>query len=95
MSNTWTLKATFEPTNGAPISYPALTVTVTCTVTSFAAPSNPSDLTYTVFDAAKSFNMNTLTYTQTPDCQYPYTGAYTWSGLPTEGYIAVDSSDSG
>lgn len=45
-----TLIATFTTASGDDPTFTAITITVTCTVTSWTLPSNPSDLAYTVWD---------------------------------------------
>ena len=89
----WELQATFVPTNGGTITYSAIVITVTCTVTGFAAPDDPSALTYNVFGAANFVDVSTLMYTQTPSCGYDYTSSFTWTGATT--FIVVESGNGG
>lgn len=56
---------------------------MTCEVTSFAVPSNPSNVAYNLFDASTEIDLTSLVYTQTPACGYTYTNSLTWTGLET------------
>ena len=78
-----TLFATFTSTHGADPFYTAFTFTVTCQVTSFALPSNPSDVTYTLFTSSLEVDLTGLVYVQSPACGYAYTSSLTWTGLET------------
>lgn len=75
--------ATFTSTHGPDPTYTAFVFTVTCEVTSFALPSNPSDESYTLFTAASRIDLSNLVYVQTPACGYAYTSTLTWTGLET------------
>ena len=68
-------------------------ITIECAVTGFTKPPNPDDVHYTVWDSYESFRIADLTYVQTPDCGYDYTGVYEYTGL--NDYISIDSSDNG
>ena len=57
--------------------------TVTCEVTSFALPSTPSDVSYTLFTSSLEVDLTSLVYVQTPACGYAYTSSLTWTGLET------------
>jgi len=49
----YTITVTYQPDEGDAVSYTATVVSVTCTVTSFAAPDAPTTgLTYSIFDAS-------------------------------------------
>ena len=64
-SNPWVVTVVFTPTKGSNNpAYTAVTITVTCTVTSFAV-SNPGTTShsYTVFSVMKIIDGKTLTYT--------------------------------
>ena len=64
-SNPWVVVVVYTPTNGSNNpSYTAVTITVTCTVTSFAV-SNPGTTshTYNTFSNMKIIDGATLTYT--------------------------------
>ena len=89
----YVIGVTYTTTHGEDHVYTAINLSIQCAVESFTAPSNPPDLEYDIFGDMKFFNMESLTYTQTPVCGYSYTGAYTWSG--TNGYVEVDDTDSG
>jgi hypothetical protein len=92
---TYTITATYTPLYGSPFTgFTVISLTVQCSVSTFTKPSNPSNLQYIVYDSEMEFNMNTLVYTQSPQCNYPYTAVYTW-GSGTNNYITVDGSDSG
>ena len=90
-----TLYATFTSTNGPDPTYTAITFTVTCTLTSFAMPSAPSegpfDLSYIIHDAPMTIDLSTLTYTEAPTCGYTTTEAVTWTGL--EAFMIQDSNN--
>ena len=92
-SGTYTIEVTYTTENGDDHTYTAINLSVGCTVASFTAPSNPADVTYSIFDDMEFFNMDSLTYTQSPECGYDYTAAYTWTG--TNSYVKVDDDDSG
>ena len=89
----YTLKATFQPTHGSAITYAALVLTVTCTVTSFTRPAHPADLYYNVYAPTASVNVGALTYTMTPPCGYAFDSTFTWTGLTS--FITQDASNSG
>ena len=82
-----TLYATFTPTNGSPITYTAMTFTVTCTLTDYTLPSAPTDgnggfdLSYIVFDGPLEIDLSTLTWTEVPTCNYAATQQITFTGL--------------
>lgn len=78
---THTLFATFISTYGADPTYTAFVFTVTCQVTSFAVPSDPSNVSYTLFTASHEIDLTSLVYVQTPACGYAYTSSLTWTGL--------------
>ena len=90
---TYTLKATYTPTNGSAAEFSVLTITVQCVVTSMTRPANPTTgLTYNVWDKPLSFDFS-KTWVQTPACGYVYTDSFTWTGLNT--YILQDSATPG
>ena len=54
---TYTLKATYTPTNGSAAQFSVLTITVRCVVTSMTRPADPTTgLTYYVWDKPLSFD---------------------------------------
>ena len=85
--------------NGNQKIYNALTFEVTCTITSFTAPSAPTSppftLAYTVFEPAISIDVSTLVYVQDPPCGYAYSSTYTWVNLPANGFIQEPVAGSG
>lgn len=91
---TWTLKATFTPDNGSAITYTAISITVTCTVTSFTIGAGPSNLNYDVFGTSAFVDVSTVSLTQVPDCGYAYTTTYTWTGTVSN-VITIDSGNGG
>ena len=78
---THTIKVVFDPTNGSDVSYSALTVTVTCQVTSVTAPAAPTtNLQYYVFAATNyKHDFASATYTQVPNCGYAKTDDWAWT----------------
>ena len=84
------LIATYTTASGDDPTFTALKITVTCTVTSWTLPSNPSDLVYTVWDQPATFEAADLVYTQDPACGYAYTGAFTFTGTDSN-IVAVGS----
>ena len=86
---THTLYATFTSTHGSDPTYTAFVITVTCQVTSFSLPSNPADVTYTLFTKSLAVDLTSLVYTQSPACGYTYTSTLTWTGLET--FITSDA----
>jgi hypothetical protein len=91
---TFTIVAVFTPTNGVAYTYNALTFSVTCTVTSFTDPSI-SDISYTIFNAASTYQVPAAGFVQVPTCGYAFTVAYTWTGFPASGFISEPSAGSG
>lgn len=94
-SGTYTIVATFNPTNGADYVYNALTFTVECEVTSFTDPSPPSTQAYTIFEIPTTYAIPDSPYTQVPACGYTYTTVYTWAGMPASGFINEPIAGSG
>ena len=80
---THTVFAVFTSTYGDDPFYTAFVFTVTCEVTSFALPSDPSNVSYTLFTASNEVDLTSLVYVQTPACGYAYTSTLTWTGLET------------
>ena len=78
-----TLFATFSSTHGADPFYTAFIFTVTCEVTSFTNPSDPSNVSYTLFTSSLEVDLTSLVYVQSPACGYAYTSSLTWTGLET------------
>lgn len=78
---THTLIATFTSTYGADPTYTAFVITVTCTVTSFTNPSNPANVSYTLFTKSLQVDLSNLVYVQSPPCGYAYTSTLSWTGL--------------
>ena len=54
---------------------------MTCQVTSFTNPSNPSNVAYTLFTQSVEIDLTSLVYVQSPACGYAYTSSLTWTGL--------------
>lgn len=52
-------------------------------MTSFALPSNPANVSYTLFTTSEEIDLTSLVYVQTPACGYAYTSSLTWTGLET------------
>lgn len=77
---THALIVTWTPLNGAATVYTALTLTIECEITSWAAPTL-ADIAYIVYDAQVSADVSALSYVQTPACAYDYARAYTWTGV--------------
>lgn len=80
-------------------TYEALTLTVTCQVTSVAPPAAPSvgdaSLTYTVYDASNvSHDYTASTWVQTPPCGYAVSNNFSWDGHAATTAITVDASSS-
>ena len=64
------LRVIFTSTNGPDPEYIALTITVTCEVTSITPPSAPTtNLEYIVYDPTNNYHdFTNAVYTQVPDC---------------------------
>jgi hypothetical protein len=77
------IKVVFDSTYGPNPNYQALTITVTCVVTSITQPAAPTtNLSYTVYDKSNSHHsFTTSQYTQTPPCGYTMTSVFTWTGV--------------
>ena len=88
-TGTHTLLATFTSDNGPDPNYTAFVITVTCAVTSFTAPSNPSNVSYSLFSKSVTIDLTSLVYTQTPACGYTPTNSLTWTG--TTAFITTPS----
>lgn len=73
----------FDSTYGPNPNYTALTITVTCQVTSITQPANPTtNLGYIVYDATNTaHDFTSATYTQVPNCGWPVTNSYSWEGV--------------
>jgi len=83
----WTIHAVQNTASGADPSYNAITITVTCAITSFTSPTAPnlSTRTYNVWSPKRVIDMSLgayATYAQTPNCGYAVTYSYAWT-LPT------------
>ena len=74
------LIVTWTPTHGTASVYTALTLTIECEITTWAAPTL-ADIAYIVYDAQVSADVSALSYVQTPACGYDYTRAYSWTGV--------------
>ena len=72
-----------------------MTVIVLCQVASITAPAAPSSAArqYIVGSTAKIFDF-TDDYVQVPNCDYPYTNNFSWTGVGANG-ITQDSSAPG
>lgn len=46
-------------------------------------PSDPSNVSHTLFTASTEVDLTSLVYVQTPACGYAYTSTLTWTGLET------------
>lgn len=68
----------FDSTFGPNPTYTALTITVTCQVTSITPPAAPvSDLSYSVYEASNTVHdFTTAAYVQTPPCNYAVTNNF-------------------
>jgi hypothetical protein len=60
---TYVIGITYTPTHGLAHTYTAFDLVVQCVVGSFTAPSNPPDITYTIFDDMQFFYMTDHVYT--------------------------------
>lgn len=87
MSQTHTLFATFTSDNGPDLTYTAMVITVSCTLTSYTMPTTPAeptfDLSYIIYKDPITIDLSTLAYTENPTCNYAITTAITWTGLPS------------
>jgi hypothetical protein len=93
---THTVKATYTPTYGTALTFTAYTITVQCQVTAWVLPTPPTTAaaTYTVYGDMLSIDIHALGYTQTPNCNYAYTVAYTWTTGTSE-FIRQDGINAG
>ena len=57
---TWTLTLTQTTASGADPSFDAVVVTVTCTLTAVANPTNPATQTYNIYDPMKTIDLTAL-----------------------------------
>lgn len=85
---THTIKVQYDPPSGVGTSstYIAVSVIVLCQVGSITAPSIPSsaDRQYIVGSTVKIFDF-TDDYVQVPNCDYPYTQTFSWTGVGASG----------
>ena len=92
-SNPWVIKVFYVPTEGANNpNYNAISLTVTCEVTSVTVGNNPSDGTYTIFtDSTKIFDLTSVTFTQVPACGYDVRSSqsYSLSTSPSSSFVSV------
>jgi hypothetical protein len=79
-----TLLATFTSLHGNKPTYTAFSFTVTCTVTSFTLPSNPSNVAYTLFAPSETVDLTGLVYQQVPDCKYALSHDLLYTGLSAD-----------
>ena len=80
-SNDWVVVVTYTPTKGSnQPSYTAVTITVSCEVTSFSV-SNPGTTshTYNTFSPMKIIDASTLTFTQSPNCMYTTSNSFAYT----------------
>ena len=95
MSQTHTLFATFTSDNGPDVTYTAMVITISCTLSSYTLPSTPVeptfDLSYIIYSDPITIDLSTLVYTEQPTCNYALTTAIAWTGLPT--FMVQDSNN--
>ena len=71
----------YTPTEGSSNpSYTAVTITITCEITSFAiSGAGTTSVSYNVFYPMTIISGSGLTYTQSPDCRYTFTNSFTYT----------------
>jgi hypothetical protein len=89
---TYTVTATYTPDYGTASAFTVMTFTVDCVITSFTRPSDPSQITYNIWDDT-SFYDGSQQWVQDPACAHTFTDSFTWTGLNT--YIVQDSGTLG
>ena len=79
---THNIKVIFTSTYGPNPDYTALTIVISCQVTSITQPAAPTtNLSYNVYDATITHDFTSATYTQVPDCGYAVTNSFSWEGV--------------
>ena len=80
-SNDWVIAVIYTPTAGSSNpAYTAVTITVTCEITSFAiSGAGTTTISYNVFDSMKIIDGSTLVFTQSPSCGYTFTNSWTYT----------------
>ena len=88
------IKVIFDSTYGPNPDYTALTITVTCQVTSVAPPAAPTtNLEYIVYDATNSYHdFTSSTWAQTPDCGYAVTNSFSWEGVDASSALTASGA---
>jgi hypothetical protein len=87
-SNPWTIKIIYTPTEGSNTpTYDAVAITVDCEVTSFTVSNTPANQAYTIWDALKVVNLQGVTFTQVPACEYTFTSTYVFTTTDSVSYI--------
>ena len=96
---TWTIQATQTATYSsfgtkAVKTFDAMTITVSCTITSVPNPTPPnSGLTYNLYDTMLTIDLSSIKFTQSPPCEYPATSAITWTIPQTHTNVITVSQD--
>jgi len=80
-SGNWVVSVVYTPTYGSTNpSYTAVTITVTCEITSWAmSGAGTTSHSYSTFQAQKTIDGSGLTFTQEPACGYTYSSAWTYT----------------
>ena len=94
-SNDWVVKVTYTPTEGnSTPTYTAVTITVSCEVTSFAiSGAGTTSISYNVFAPLSIIDGSTLVFTQSPACGYTFTNSWTYT-IPSGNAQSVISQGS-
>ena len=78
---TWNLQLTQTVASGTSPVFTSVIVTVDCTLTDVANPTNPSTQTYNIYDPTMLIDLTALgvIYTQTPPCELAVTESHVWT----------------
>lgn len=81
----WTLTVTQTVQAGTNPVWDQVEITVGCTITRIDNPAVPlvADTTYFVYQSTKIIDLSSTIYLQVPNCNYPVTKTYTWTGITT------------
>ena len=80
-SNPWVVKVVYTPTAGSNNpAYTAVTITVTCEITSWSmSGAGSTSISYNVFARTTVIDATTIVYTQSPACGYTFTNSFTYT----------------
>jgi hypothetical protein len=81
----WTLTVTQAVQAGTNPVWDQVEITVGCTITRIDNPAVPlvAETTYFVYQSTKIIDLSSTIYLQVPNCNYPVTKTYAWTGITT------------